>query len=151
MAAKHWFVIWWATVTIPAECPDFKPDEYTGQLPSTHCLVYHCKEVVQKHIRQFETQAEAKAFQEKAPQAVQPNMLVEYCSKRDANRKFPASPVPATLPVGGTGTGVTSYTGGDIVGDVNNGPLHKLAIPSGGGQLLHVDSNGTPEWKTITP
>lgn len=60
---------WKVSKTIPTECPDYKPDPYTGEYPTTHCLVYHCKTVTENKTAEFETEEEAKEFANKAPQS----------------------------------------------------------------------------------
>ncbi len=58
---------WKVTKTIPTECPDYKPDPYTGEFPMRHCLVYHCKTVVEERAQSFETNEEARLFADNAP------------------------------------------------------------------------------------
>jgi len=58
---------WKVSKTVPTACPDFKPDPYTGELPSTHCLVYHCETVTEKRSAVFATQEEADLFKKNAP------------------------------------------------------------------------------------
>jgi len=38
-------VRWKVYLNVPTECPDYKPDPYTGQYPPSHCLVYHTKTI----------------------------------------------------------------------------------------------------------
>lgn len=58
---------WKVYKTIPIPCPDYKPDPYTGEYPSTHCLVYHCKTITENKTAEFPTTKEAEAFAFKAP------------------------------------------------------------------------------------
>lgn len=58
---------WKVSKTIQTECPDYKPDPYTGEYPSIHCLVFHCKTIVEDRIAEFETKKEAQEFADKAP------------------------------------------------------------------------------------
>lgn len=58
---------WKVDKTIPIPCPDYKPDPYTGEYPSTHCLVYHCKTITENRTAEFETDKEAQDFIDKAP------------------------------------------------------------------------------------
>ena len=51
---------WKVDETIPTACPDYVPDPYTGEYPSTHCLVYHCKTITEnKSIEQLTESLEA--------------------------------------------------------------------------------------------
>lgn len=58
---------WTVSKTIPTECPDYVPDPYTGEYPSYHCLVYHCKTVTENRGLSFKTKEEALSFAAKAP------------------------------------------------------------------------------------
>jgi len=58
---------WKVDRTIPIPCPDYEPDPYTGEYPSVHCLVYHCKTITEDKIAEFATDKEAKDFASKAP------------------------------------------------------------------------------------
>jgi len=58
---------WKVSKTIPTACPDYQPDKYTGEYPSMHCLVYHCKTITENKTTEFETEEKAKEFANKAP------------------------------------------------------------------------------------
>lgn len=58
---------WKVRTQEPAPCPDYQPDPYTGQYPSTHCLVYHYKDVIIEKTKEFATEKEAKIFAVNAP------------------------------------------------------------------------------------
>ena len=58
---------WKVDKTIPTACPDYQPDPYTGEYPSTHCLVYHCKTITENKSAEFKTMKECKDFASKAP------------------------------------------------------------------------------------
>lgn len=58
---------WKVSKTIPTACPDYKPDPYTGEYPSMHCLVYHCETITENKSAEFSTEKEAKDFADKAP------------------------------------------------------------------------------------
>jgi len=63
-------ILTWKTDTQEsAPCPDFVRDEYTGQYPNTHCLVYHFTTRTVEHSKHFATEKEAEEFKEKAPQS----------------------------------------------------------------------------------
>lgn len=62
-----WHLVWFVTVTVPTECPDWKPDPYTGLYPSYHCAVYHCKTETKKMEKDFASEEEAKAFVKACP------------------------------------------------------------------------------------
>jgi len=64
-----YILTWTVTKTIPAQCPDYQPDPYTGQYPMTHCLVYHCKTVTEQKTNEFESEKTAKEFAKGAPQS----------------------------------------------------------------------------------
>ena len=57
---------WKVSYTRPTACPDYKPDPYTGQYPSTHCLVYHCETITESKSAEFETDEEVNNFISKA-------------------------------------------------------------------------------------
>lgn len=65
------YIRWIATVSEPAECPDFKATEnpYTGEVtwPSSHCLVVHYRTVTKRMEAEFDTRENAEAFIRKAP------------------------------------------------------------------------------------
>lgn len=73
-----WLVIWTLTMTVPAECPDFKPDPYTGRYPMTHCLVYHTKTVTKDMSKSFETKEEAEKFISDAPDDIRSTMRLVW-------------------------------------------------------------------------
>ena len=73
----HWIVLWTLLTYVPTECPDFKPNPYTGEYPMTHCLVNHQKQVTKHFKRRFNTQSEAISFINKAPDDVKPSMKIE--------------------------------------------------------------------------
>jgi len=58
---------WKVIKTIPTACPDYQPDKYTGEYPSTHCSVYHCETITENKTTEFETEEKAKEFARKAP------------------------------------------------------------------------------------
>lgn len=58
---------WKVDKTVPTQCPDYVPDPYTGQYPSYHCAVYHCKTVTEERTAEFATLKEAQQFADKAP------------------------------------------------------------------------------------
>ena len=58
---------WVVSKTVPVECPDYKPDPYTGDWPMLHCAVLHMRVVSFEEHRDFATAAEAQAFELKAP------------------------------------------------------------------------------------
>lgn len=58
---------WKVDKTIPTACPDYKPDPYTGEYPSTHCLVYHSTTITEDRTAEFSTKKEAQDFAFKAP------------------------------------------------------------------------------------
>ena len=58
---------WTVYKTVATYCPDYVPDPYTGEYPSTHCLVNHFKEVEEERIKTFETKEEAEYFEKNAP------------------------------------------------------------------------------------
>ena len=58
---------WKIDKTIPDACPDYVPDPYTGEYPSTHCLVYHSKTITENKSAEFLSEKEAKDFADKAP------------------------------------------------------------------------------------
>ena len=58
---------WKVDKTIPTACPDYVPDPYTGECPSFHCSVYHCKTITENKSSEFSTEKEAKDFADKAP------------------------------------------------------------------------------------
>ena len=66
-----WIVLWTITVTVPTECPDYKPDPYTGQYPMMSCGVYHCETVNEDKSKSFKTREEAQAFIDSGPKDIE--------------------------------------------------------------------------------
>jgi len=62
-----YLVDWDVNLTRQIECPDLKPDPYTGELPMTSCLVDHTEGYVRHMAKSFDTQQEAIDFIEAAP------------------------------------------------------------------------------------
>lgn len=60
-------VLWKVDIQEQAPCPDYKPDPYTGAYPSTHCAVYHFRQVTRDMDKSFPTEEEADAFIAAAP------------------------------------------------------------------------------------
>lgn len=58
---------WKVDITEQTGCPDYVPDPYTGQYPTTHCLVYHYRTVTKEMGATFETEEQAEAFKKNAP------------------------------------------------------------------------------------
>lgn len=58
---------WKVDKTVPTACPDYQPDSYTGEYPSIHCLVYHCKTFTEERSKEFSSKEEAQQFINKAP------------------------------------------------------------------------------------
>jgi len=58
---------WKINKTVPTACPAYNPDPYTGEYPSFHCSVYHCKLITEERTKEFITKEEAKDFAAKAP------------------------------------------------------------------------------------
>lgn len=63
-------------MSVPTECPDYKPDPYTGRYPMTHCLVMHYKTETKEMSRSFHTRQEAEAFVDGAPENIKPLMKI---------------------------------------------------------------------------
>ena len=69
---------WTVSVWVSMECPDYKPDPYTGEYPSMHCLVNHGEFVAKEMTKSFETKEEAEMFMNNAPDDIKSKMkLVE--------------------------------------------------------------------------
>lgn len=64
---QHYTLTWQVTQRVPIECPDYKPDPYTGNYPSSHCAVYHCEIRTTSMKKTFDTLEEAEAFKKAAP------------------------------------------------------------------------------------
>ncbi len=60
---------WKVYKTIPTACPDYQPDPYTGEYPTFHCAVYHCKTITEDKTTEFSSKKEAEDFAFKAPQS----------------------------------------------------------------------------------
>lgn len=73
---KEFIVAWSVIVNAPAPCPDYKPNPYTGEYPSSHCLVYHTQREVKQMQESFKTRKEAEAFIAEAPKTIKPNMKI---------------------------------------------------------------------------
>lgn len=58
---------WKAIKTVPTGCPDYVPNQYTGEYPSMHCAVYHCETITEVMSKEFMTEKDAKEFQKQAP------------------------------------------------------------------------------------
>ncbi len=64
---KETILTWKVDKQIPAPCPDYVPDPYTGEYPSFHCAVYHFQNITEEKSRYFKSEEEAKEFAQKAP------------------------------------------------------------------------------------
>ncbi len=64
---QTYLLTWKVNKTVPAECPDYKPDPYTGEYPSTHCLVLHFETITKEKSLSFLNKKEAEEFAKKAP------------------------------------------------------------------------------------
>lgn len=62
-----YLVDWTYDAVVPAECPDWKPDPYTGEYPTGHCAVYHTKIERREFRRVFDTEEEVNAFTDACP------------------------------------------------------------------------------------
>lgn len=58
---------WKVDSRIQTPCPDYQLDQYTGHYPTTHCLVYHFKDVTETMVKEFEDEQKAIDFVSKAP------------------------------------------------------------------------------------
>ena len=76
-ALLSWAVIWSITVTVPTECPDYKPDPYTGKWPMTRCSVYHSETIDRNMQKEFEVKEEAEEFIKNAPENIRKAMLLK--------------------------------------------------------------------------
>lgn len=63
------FLTWKIDKQIPVECPDYKPDPYTGEYPAFHCAVLHAKYITETKSAEFETKKEVEEFIKKAPKS----------------------------------------------------------------------------------
>jgi len=71
-------VLWTVTITVPAGCPDYKPDPYTGEYPSAHCAVYHHKTITKSMKHFFPTKKEAREFISNAPEYLKSGMELRH-------------------------------------------------------------------------
>ena len=71
-------VLWTVCETVPTGCPDYKPDPYTGEYPSTHCAVYHYKIITKSMKHFFPTEKEAREFIANAPDYMRPGMELRH-------------------------------------------------------------------------
>lgn len=104
-------VSWVVTKTVPAPCPDFVPDPYTGELPAFHCAVYHTQNIVEVKSKTFETEEEAIAFANNAPSSCNSFLLngVVMEDKREKETTFTISDsLTGTLGHTSTVTGTAS-------------------------------------------
>lgn len=88
----NWLVCWYVAVCVNTECPDYKPDPYTGQMPNAHCAVYHSKTEKYAKTKWFGTKIEADDFIKAAPPYIKKRMTIVDAtdSKDDAgNSPFP--------------------------------------------------------------
>ncbi len=81
MSAIVWIVIWTVTITVPASCPGHQLDPYTGEYPTTSCLVLHTETITKEMEREFTTEKEAKEFIKNAPDYIKPNMVLKAREK----------------------------------------------------------------------
>ena len=58
---------WKVKRTVPTECPNFKPDPYTGDYPNYHCAVYHIETIIEERSMRFEKAEELDKFRANAP------------------------------------------------------------------------------------
>lgn len=72
-----YLVTWKVHKTVPGECPDYKPNPYTGEYPNVHCLVMHWKDIVESMEKEFATRQEALDFIAAAPKTCKDMVLVE--------------------------------------------------------------------------
>ena len=77
-----YIVVWTIIVWVATGCPDYKPDPYTGQYPSTHCLVNHGKFEEKKMEKEFSTKEEALKFIEDAPKNIKLIMQILRVSSK---------------------------------------------------------------------
>ena len=102
---------WKVDITRPIPCPDYKPDIYTGQYPSTHCLVYHCETVTEQRSTEVTDEQEAKNFVLNAPSSCYDFRLNGELV--EDKRQRPSSITTSTMTASGTGgTHLLPVTGG---------------------------------------
>ena len=69
-------VIWTVTLWVSTPFPDYKPDQYTGQYPTTHCLVLHGKYIDKEMSAMFVGREAAEEFIKNAPDDIRPRMRI---------------------------------------------------------------------------
>jgi len=72
----NWLVCWYVAICVNAECPDYKPNEYTGEMPRYHCAVYHGKAEKIAKTKWFGTKIEADDFIKAAPPFIKKRMTI---------------------------------------------------------------------------
>ena len=108
---------WKVDKTIPTACPDYQPDPYTGEYPSFHCLVYHCKTITEDKTAEFPTEKEAKEFTNKAP-------LSCYDFKLNGKLLKDKRKKPDTIFYNGlTGNGTTTINGTNTINSASSNTL----------------------------
>ena len=60
---------WKIDKTVQVECPDYKPDPYTGEYPAIHCATLHYENVTQTKSKEFLNEEEADFFIKGAPKS----------------------------------------------------------------------------------
>lgn len=88
----NWLVCWYVTISVNAECPDFKPDPYTGEMPNAHCAVMHGKTEKYAKTKWFGTKIEADDFIKEAPPYIKKRMAIvdaTDCKDDAGNSPFP--------------------------------------------------------------
>jgi hypothetical protein len=65
---KIFLVSWVVSIWIPTQCPDYKPNVYTGQYPQSICSVNHGKYVNQEMSKEFKSLIKANKFIKDSPQ-----------------------------------------------------------------------------------
>ena len=70
MNQKRYILRWKVRKTVATECPDFKPNPYTGEYPALHCAVYHSREIIDNMEQEFESLEELEKFKEGAPKDI---------------------------------------------------------------------------------
>lgn len=79
-----WLVVWWVCTSVQTDCPDWKPDEYTGSLPNSGCLVLHTKTVYRPMLKEFQAKFSAQDFINKAPEYIRKRMkLVDVEAEKE--------------------------------------------------------------------
>ena len=76
MNAIAFIVVWTVTLNIPTECPDYRPDPYTGQYPSYSCAVMHYKTVTEEKSAMCTSRESAEKFIADAPAEIKPTMRI---------------------------------------------------------------------------